>query len=45
MKSLKIKPFNSISYEEALVQEAALNFEAYRKEQVEKLLAKVRDSK
>lgn len=45
MKPIKIKPFNSISYEEALVQEAAINFEAFRKEQLEKLLAKQRDSK
>lgn len=45
MKPIKIKLFNSISYEEALVQEAALAFEAFRKEQLQKLLAKDKDSK
>lgn len=45
MKTLNIKPFSSISYEEALIQEAALEFERFRKEQLQKFLAKDKDSK
>ena len=45
MKPFTFKPFNKTNYEEALAQEAQLAFEAFRKEQLQKLLAKVKDSK